>query len=114
MIGYLHLDVPTVTPKLETGGYFILWQNSSLAEHGPTPGALLFKGVGERAVAPPVRFTEFLPAVQTADQPLSMTADPAKNTVVLQLPFPGAFERDTSFVLTLSLGLEPGVAAKLE
>ena len=38
LLGFLHLDVPSVSPKLEAGQYFILWRNSYVPEEPETEG----------------------------------------------------------------------------
>jgi hypothetical protein len=145
MLGFLHLDVPSVKPKLDPGDYFILWQNSYIPEPppeeaedeanpdekpkkpapkrakpdpkkkpDPIPETFLFKRVGGKTLTPPVGFTDFLPAVQAAEQPLRMTPNPAKNTIDLQFPFPVKYKKDASFIVTLSLELAPGVVAQFK
>lgn len=52
MLGFLHIDVPVVEPKLEPGQYFIAWQNSYVPEVEEVPGEGDAKGKPTKPTKP--------------------------------------------------------------
>ncbi len=138
MVGFLHLGVPSVEPKLEPGNYMICWENTSIPEPEeppkdeaedkaskgkkasrgkkgkqeepePIPEAFTFVKLGGRRQEP-VRVTKFLPPVVAASQPTRVIPNHETDTVDLAMAFPIKFQKSNAFVVTLQLKLEPGQA----
>ena len=142
MLGFVHIGVPVIEPKLEPGNYMICWVNTVVPEPppeekkddakkddakkdkkkkdkkeapapDPIPEAFTFIKLGGRRRAP-TRMTKFLPPVTAAAQPTRVVPNGSADFIDLSLAFPIKFKKRKAFVVQLRLKLEPGQAAQFK
>ena len=140
MLGFVHLGVPVVEPKLEPGNYMICWVNTVIPEPPPedkkdsdkkdgdkkgkkgkqeapapepVPEAFIFVKLGGRRQAP-TRVTKFLPPVPAVAQPTRVVPNASTDVIDLSMAFPIKVQKRKAFVVQLRLKLEPGAAARFK
>ena len=142
ILGFMKLELPCESPKLDPGMYFIKWRNSytpappegTEPEGGdkpkkprkPTrrgkkdeqeapalPDAIEFVLIGKGKVEP-VRLEQFPPVVMGPAQPVRLTPDESNDTVEVRMALPNKFRRGEALILTFNLEFAEGTAARFK